>query len=430
MSVAFRTYGEESQHRDRQKAADGLSHVRGSSMKLVAGLAPEDMVVQSMTDASPTKWHLAHTTWFFETFILAPLGEGYRPFDPAFSYLYNSYYEAAGPRHPRPRRGMLTRPSVDEVMDYRRYVDAAMERFIAEATDDVWDIAGPLHTLGLNHEMQHQELLLTDLLHAFSGNPINPAYHGLKLSPANDGLPALAWQDFDGGIVAMGNDGDDFCYDCEGPRHEVMLQPYRLASRPVTNGEWLAFMADGAYSEPTLWLSDGWMTAQQEQWQAPLYWQQRDDGWHSMTLAGLQPVDEGAPVCHISYYEADAYAQWAGKRLPREGEWEAAAGGRAVTGNLMEHGSLCPQPAKSGDGLTQMYGDVWEWTQSAYSAYPGFRAPPGAVGEYNGKFMCNQMVLRGGSCVTPAAQMRASYRNFFYPHQRWQFSGLRLAQDI
>lgn len=429
MSLAFRVHGDVNKDEDRQAVARMYKQVRDRSMALVAGLAPEDMVVQSMTDASPTKWHLAHTTWFFETFVLAIYGSGYEAFDENFAYLFNSYYENAGPRHPRPKRGMLTQPNVDQVFAYRQAVDDAVMSFVANAGGTAWAAAEPLITLGLHHEMQHQELLLTDLLHAFSGNPINPAYQSVAPKGVSGPAPDLSWQNFDGGIVAIGHDGRGFGYDCEGPRHETLIHPYGLAARPVTNGEWLEFMADGGYGEPLLWLADGWMAAQQGQWQAPLYWQRSDRGWQSLTLSGMRTIDEAAPVCHISLYEADAYAHWAGKRLPRETEWENAVGERVVAGNLLESGRLCPQPA-TGDGLSQLYGDVWEWTQSAYGAYPGFRAPAGAVGEYNGKFMCNQWVLRGGSCVTAEAQLRPSYRNFFYPHQRWQFSGLRLAQDI
>ncbi|MHA1566330.1 MAG: ergothioneine biosynthesis protein EgtB [Alphaproteobacteria bacterium] len=430
MSLAFGVPRDTSQYEDRQAVALAFSQVRDRSMQLVAGLAPEDMVVQSMTDASPTKWHLAHTTWFFETFVLGGHAAGYGAFDESFAYLFNSYYENAGPRRPRSARGMLTRPTLDRVFEYRQFVDAAVKEFVASAGEAAWAAAGPLITLGLHHEMQHQELLLTDLLHAFSGNPTNPAYQTAVPHEIFGKVTGLGWQNFDGGIVAIGHDGEGFGYDCEGPRHESLVQPFGLASRPVTNGEWLEFMADGGYGEPLLWLADGWMAAQQERWQAPLYWQQGDDGWQSLTLSGLRAIDDAAPVCHISLYEADAYARWAGKRLPRETEWEVAAGDRDVAGNLLESGRLCPEPASGGDGLVQLYGDVWEWTQSAYGAYPGFRAPAGAVGEYNGKFMCNQIVLRGGSCVTAQAQLRPSYRNFFYPHQRWQFAGLRLAQDI
>ncbi len=415
---------------DRDDLFNVFRKVRAASEALADGLSAEDQVVQSMPDASPTKWHLAHTTWFFETFILTPRVPGYTAFHPRYSYLFNSYYEAVGDRHARPQRGMLTRPPVAEVMAYRARVDEAMARFATDAAQADWAEAAPLIELGLHHEMQHQELILTDLLHAFSLNPLFPAYRPPRPAAAPEGM-GLEWVEIHGGRCAIGHQGETFAFDHETPCHDVLLQPFKLATRPVTNGEWRDFMADGGYGTPTLWLSDGWATVQSQGWVAPLYWHERDDGWRSMTLNGLQPLKDDALVCHISYYEADAYARWAGKRLPTEAEWEVAACDLAIAGNFVESGMLRPVPASSGasGGLQQMFGDVWEWTQSPYVAYPGFRPAAGAVGEYNGKFMSNQIVLRGGSCVTPAAQMRTSYRNFFYPHQRWQFSGLRLAAD-
>ncbi len=414
----------------RLRLGHQFGRVRAASEGLAEGLSPEDQVIQSMTDASPTKWHLAHTTWFFETFILGPLGDGYAVFHPRYSYLFNSYYEAVGDRHARPRRGMLTRPSVDEVMAYRAHVDRAMAAFIADCSAAAWQKAAPLLELGLHHEMQHQELLLTDLLHALAQNPLCPAYRPHRPAEAV-GPVDLTWASFDGGAYEIGHDGPGFAFDHETPRHRTLVQPFKLGSRLVTNGEWQAFMTDGGYRTPTLWLSDGWATAAEENWSAPLYWQMEDDGWHSMTLAGLQPVNDDAPVVHVSHYEADAYARWAGQRLPTEAEWEVAAARMPLTGNYVESGMLRALPAGGGDGsLQQMFGDAWEWTQSPYISYPGFRPAAGAVGEYNGKFMANQIVLRGGSCVTPEAQMRTSYRNFFYPHQRWQFSGVRLAADV
>ena len=415
---------------ERQRLLDGFAEVRARSLALAAPLAPEDMAAQSMEDASPTKWHLAHTTWFFEAFILRDYQPGYRLFHPAYNYLFNSYYETVGARHARPRRGLLTRPSAEEVFDYRYHVDAAMEDLVETAPVEAWRQLAPLLELGLHHEMQHQELLLTDLLHLFAQNPMRPAYREAPLQ-AGAAAPALTWWDHEGGLVEIGHAGEGFAYDCEGPRHRTWLEPFALASRPVSNGDWLDFMADGGYANPALWLSDGWATLRAEGWQAPLYWQQDDAGsWTTMTLLGRRQVVPQAPVCHVSLFEADAYARWAGARLPKEAELEVAAAGLPVAGNLLSSDVLMPQAGSPSEGRPgQLYGDVWEWTQSAYGPYPGFRAPAGAVGEYNGKFMCNQFVLRGGSCVTPDAQLRPSYRNFFYPHQRWQFTGLRLAQD-
>ena len=415
---------------DAGALAAAYARVRAATVALIDGLPAEDLVVQSMEDASPAKWHLAHTTWFFETFLLGDAA-GYREFDPAFCFLFNSYYEAVGERHPRPRRGLLTRPTLEQVLAYRGHVDTAMAALIDGLDASAYGQAGPLIELGLHHEMQHQELLLTDLLHAYGQNSVWPAY---RPAPHDDGGASAApidWRTYDGGLREIGWDGDGFAFDLEGPRHTVYLQPFRLASRAVTNGEWQAFMADGGYRRAELWLSDGWATVCRDGWAAPLYWLPADDGgWSAMGLHGRRPVRDAAPVCHLSYYEADAYARWAGKRLPTEAEWEYAAGNTAIAGNFVESGALRPEPAPAGDGLAQMYGDVWEWTASAYTPYPGFKPAAGAVGEYNGKFMSGQMVLRGGSCATPAAQLRVSYRNFFYPHQRWQFTGLRLADDV
>jgi dimethylhistidine N-methyltransferase len=402
--------------------------VRGRSLALAAPLSPEDQSAQSMPDASPAKWHLAHTTWFFETFILAQHPD-YAAFDPRFSYLFNSYYEALGPRQPRPSRGLLTRPSTETVIAYRRHVDRAMEEVLASTilTED----QRALVVLGFAHEEQHQELLLTDILHLFAQNPLRPAYDkALSLAEANAEPGPLTFTAFQGGIVEIGRaaEAEGFAFDNEGPRHQVLLRPYRLADRLTTNGEWLAFMADGGYARADLWLSDGWALARAEDWRAPLYWEETEEGWAGMTLAGLRPIDLNAPVTHVSFYEADAYARWRGMRLPSEAEWENAASGLAVRGNFVGSGDLRPRAAE-GEGLRQMFGDCWEWTASPYSPYPGFAPAAGAVGEYNGKFMINQMVLRGGSCATPERHVRATYRNFFHPHQRWQFSGVRLAAD-
>ncbi|NIA68894.1 ergothioneine biosynthesis protein EgtB [Pelagibius litoralis] len=419
----------------RRRLHDAFVAVRARSLTLAAPLSPEDMVAQSMEDASPAKWHLAHTSWFFETFILQDHDPGYRVFREGYGYLFNSYYEAVGARHARPRRGLLTRPPVAEVMAYRRHVDQAMEKLVEAAPLEAWLQIAPLLELGLHHEMQHQELLLTDILHLLAQNPLHPAYRD---SAPDEGqvAPPLVWCDYDGGVVEIGHDSKGFAFDCEGPRHETLLQPFALASRLVTNAEWLAFMEDGGYRKPGLWLSDGWARCQAEGWGAPLYWEPKDGGWTAMSLQGLRLIDPDAPVCHVSFYEAEAYARWAGLRLPLEAELELALGNATLTGNLLESDVLAPRvapPVTTAQGglarPSQLVGDVWEWSQSPYSPYPGFRAPEGAVGEYNGKFMCNQFVLRGGSCVTPQAQLRASYRNFFYPHQRWQFTGLRLAKD-
>ncbi len=386
-----------------------------------------------MPDVSPTKWHLAHTTWFFETFVLQQFCEGYAVFHPGYGYLFNSYYEAVGPRHPRPERGLVTRPTVAEVHAYREHVDGSMQALIEKAEAPLWSEIAPRVELGLNHEQQHQELILTDIKHVFSCNPLRPAYApGRPFAPRP--APALQWFTYQGGLFQIGHEGPGFAFDNEGPRHEVVLRTFRLSSRPVTNGEFLEFVEDGGYQNPQHWLSDGWATVRERGWRAPLYWQKVDDDWQIMTLAGMYPLERGVPVCHVSYYEAAAFAAWAGKRLATEAEWEVAArglddaSGRAA--NFLDSGHLHPVPASDSEtGPVQMFGDVWEWTQSPYTPYPGYRPLPGAVGEYNGKFMCNQLVLRGGSCATPPGHVRATYRNFFPPDARWQFSGFRLAED-
>ncbi len=412
---------------------DRLRASRALSLALAVPLSDEDQTVQAMDDASPTKWHLAHTTWFYEAFVLRAHLPGYQPFSDDFDYCFNSYYETKGERQPRARRGLLTRPSAAEVRDYRVHVDRGLGRLFAEGIAvDSSDAVGALIELGINHEQQHQELLLTDILSLFAANPLRPAYRQPQAKPeVVTAASALGWVGFDGGICAIGHDGNGFAYDNESPRHEELLRPYRLADRCITNGDWLSFIGDGGYHDPLLWLADGWATVKAQGWQAPGYWESRDGAWHQMTLYGLLPVDPRAPVAHVSYYEADAFARWAGKRLPTEFEWEVASADYPVEGNDLSTGALRPRPAQSGgDGsLAQLFGDVWEWTASAYQPYPGYRPAPGAVGEYNGKFMVSQQVLRGGSCATPGGHIRATYRNFFFPHQRWQFTGLRLAED-
>lgn len=401
--------------------------IRSRTEQLCEPLAVEDYVVQAMPDVSPPKWHLAHTAWFFETFLLVPHFPQYQAFHPLYAHLFNSYYNAVGTFFDRPHRGLLSRPTVEEIYRYRQYVDKAMEEFMAGLDAELDSAILAKIELGLNHEQQHQELLLTDLKYNFSINPLKPVY-----IPRKPNLPAklgpLSWLEYPGGLHDIGHAGEGFSYDNESPRHSVYLMDYRLASRLVSNGEYLEFIAAGGYKRPEFWLSEGWKTAQEQKWQAPLYWECHDGAWASMTLAGLRKLDEYEPVCHVSFYEADAYARWRGKRLPLEAEWECAAGGKPVAGNFLESAQFHPVPAAA--GAAQWFGDVWEWTESPYRPYPGFRAPKGALGEYNGKFMCNQMVLRGGSCVSTQNHIRATYRNFFYPPDRWQFTGIRLADDV
>ena len=403
--------------------------VRHTSMRLCSPLSIEDHALQSMPDASPAKWHLAHTTWFFETFLLTPNLPGYQPAHPEFRNFFNSYYEAIGDRPLRALRHTLSRPSLAEVHSYRAAVDDAMAEFLnSDLAPEVRDLI----LLGINHEQQHQELLVTDVKHGLWTNPLRPAYRQTEtqVSPKagrSRGAGTLSWKTFDGGLHLIGSDNVGFAFDNEGPRHQVYLAPFRLALRLVTNREYLEFMEAGSYRKAELWLSEGWDTVRANQWSAPLYWEKRDGQWLQYTMEGLQPVEFDAPVCHVSYFEAEAFARWAGARLATEFEWEVAAGECKVEGNLLDSDALRPLPAESSDELTQMFGDVWEWTGSAYLGYPGFKPAAGAVGEYNGKFMCNQMVLRGGSCATPRSHIRASYRNFFPPHVRWQFMGIRLA---
>jgi ergothioneine biosynthesis protein EgtB len=393
--------------------------VRAATEQLAKPLTAEDQTIQSMPDASPTKWHRAHTTWFFETFVLAPHVAGYRTYADRYGYLFNSYYEAVGPRHARPARGMITRPGVAEIADYRNYVDDAVLRLLDEQRPSVV----PLIELGLHHEQQHQELILTDIKHAFSLNPIRPIY---TEAPAKSDYPkqAARWLAFEGGIYRVGHSGSEFAFDNEGPAHDELVRGFRVMDRPVSVGEYLAFLADGGYRRTEFWLSDGWATVQAAQWEAPAYWERDGEQWSTYTLHGTQPLDADEPVCHVSYYEAAAYAAWAGKRLPSEFEWEVAARSAGATPKWDD--TVRPHPRPLGIGFMQ---DVWEWTTSPYHPYPGYRQAAGAIGEYNGKFMINQMVLRGRSCATPPGHHRPTYRNFFPPPARWQFSGFRLAED-
>jgi ergothioneine biosynthesis protein EgtB len=402
---------------------------RRATEGLCRPLAVEDHVIQAMADVSPTRWHLAHVTWFFETFVLAPHLPGYEPLDAAYQFLFNSYYNAVGPQFARGARGHLSRPTVAEVYAYRAWVDRAMGRLLESQSEASLGALEALIELGLQHEQQHQELILTDIKYNLAVNPLRPAYHHCPPGRGTE-TPLLGWRRFAGGLQPIGHDGTGFAFDNEAPRHMVYLRPFRLATRPVTNGEFLEFIDAGGYGTWSHWLSEGWRTVQEQGWRAPLYWEQREGAWWTQTLSGLQPLDPHAPVTHVSYFEADAYARWRGARLPSEQEWEHAAAAEPVRGNFQDAGTFHPLPAPTdADGLVQLFGDVWEWTQSAYSPYPGFQPAPGAVGEYNGKFMVNQMVLRGGSCVTPQSHIRASYRNFFPPDARWQFSGIRLAED-
>jgi ergothioneine biosynthesis protein EgtB len=416
-----------------ERAANYLNRyhaVRSQTERVCAPLVPEDYVVQSMPDVSPTKWHLAHASWFFETFLLGPHAPGYQPFNPHFAYLFNSYYVTVGNRHCRQNRGLLSRPTVAEVYAYRQHVDRAMERYIQSApASQLAELASVLE-IGLHHEQQHQELMLTDIKHVFWVNPMRPAYHPEPAAPGG-AVPPMRWVKFDEGTHRVGHDGSGFAFDNESPRHRVFLEPFQLGSRLVTNGEYKRFIEDGGYRRADLWLSMGWANVQQEGWAAPLYWIEQDGQWLNHTLFGLRPVNDDEPVCHVSYFEADAYARWAGARLPSEFEWEVASQSAPIEGNFVESGRHHPTPLSDDrEGLRQMFGDVWEWTRSAYLAYPGYQPTAGALGEYNGKFMCNQFVLRGGSCATPGSHIRRTYRNFFPPDARWQFQGFRLARDL
>ena len=426
-----------------QPASDGLNErealarkfrtVRAESVALAAPLTVEDQTIQTIAEVSPTKWHLAHTSWFFETFLLAQFNKSYAAFDARFNYLFNSYYEAVGARHPREQRGLLSRPGVSTVMDYRRHVDAAMAELIASAPAHDWPGASRLIELGCHHEQQHQELLLMDIKHVFSVNPLEPAYAArpVQTPAAKSGADFIPYP---GGLYEIGHSGNAFAFDNEGPRHKVWLEPFALMNRAVTVGEYLKFIEDGGYDRPEFWLSDGWASLRAQGWMAPQYWTRNGADWSIFTLARSRALEMDEPVCHVSYFEADAYARWAGARLPSEAEWEVAAtrlaGCDPEDGNFAHTRLFHPSAAGERDGLQQMFGDVWEWTQSSHSAYPRYRPEAGAVGEYNGKFMSGQMVLRGGSAVTPRGHMRASYRNFFPPFYRLVFAGIRLAKDV
>jgi ergothioneine biosynthesis protein EgtB len=422
--------------------AQHFHDIRETTVALAEPLSPEDCALQSMPDASPAKWHLAHTSWFFETFVLAPNVAGYRPFHPHFKVLFNSYYNAVGDKHPRAERGLISRPGLTEVLAYREHVDGQMHEFLQRDPDPA---VAAVAELGLHHEQQHQELILTDLKHLLSKNPLHPVYR--KPWPLTTIYPRRrGWIGYPEGIYEIGHAGNGFAFDNEGPRHRAFVAGFELASHPVTHGDFLAFIADDGYRRPELWLSLGWDTVQANGWSAPLYGQQHDGVWHTFTLHGLVEIDPNTPVCHVSYFEADAFARWAGARLPTEFEWEIAASRAAslaatgaanraalMDGNFLDGRVFHPlalRDAPAPGTPAQLFGDVWEWTQSDYAPYPGYRPPEGAIGEYNGKFMCNQYVLRGGSCATPASHIRATYRNFFPPQARWQFSGLRLARDL
>ncbi|WP_084645803.1 ergothioneine biosynthesis protein EgtB [Marinimicrobium agarilyticum] len=405
--------------------------IRAASVELCQPLVAEDFCLQAVKETSPPKWHLAHTTWFFETFLLQPFLPDYKDFHPAFQHLFNSYYNAVGEQFARPMRGLLTRPTIDEVMAYRASVDQSINQLIDTCDQENLPAVSKLLELGCNHEEQHQELLLTDLKYSFSLNPIKPVYQSAPSDVANDDAGSTVrssqWWEYQGGLCEVGHTGSGFSFDNEHPRHKVYLEPYRLSPWLVTNGEFLAFIEAGGYDRPEFWLSDGFAEATAQGWKHPLYWRLVNGRWYEFTLSGERPVNMNEPVTHVSFYEADAYARFCGKRLPTEAEWELAAETVPVEGNLRESGRLHPAPA---DGVNPLFGDTWEWTASSYSPYPGYEPEAGAVGEYNGKFMINQMVLRGGSCVTPAGHIRASYRNFFYPPDRWQFTGIRLAEGI
>ena len=432
-AVADRSLFRTSQSRI-ESLRDRFHQIRNFTNALCVDLEPEDCVVQSMPDVSPTKWHLAHTTWFFETFILKKFAPGYRAEIPEYAYLFNSYYNAAGDMHRRDLRGLISRPTVNQAQRYRASVDSHIDDLLSNPDESLLGEIEPILVLGIHHEQQHQELLITDIKHVLAQNPLYPVFRAAEERTETECRP-YRFIDFEEATTAIGHDGDEFAYDNEGPRHQALVPTFSLATRPVTNGEYIAFIEDNGYGRPEFWLSLGWMTVNEQRWNAPLYWTKRDGSWWNFTLSGLRHVDQSEPVTHISYFEADAYANWAGARLATEFEWERAALNCPIEGNFVETESFHPaaksavSAEKPGKRLHQMFGDVWEWTRSAYLPYPGYRAGPGALGEYNGKFMCNQYVLRGGSCATSRSHIRRTYRNFFQPEKRWQFTGIRLARD-
>lgn len=418
----------------KENILESYKTVREFSHTLAEPLEIEDYVVQSMPDVSPTKWHLAHTSWFFETFVLSKSNKKYKSPNPGYAYLFNSYYVQAGERHYRPKRGLISRPTVEETYSYRNHVDESMIGFMESAGDRLWSKLAPVIEIGIHHEQQHQELILTDIKHVLSENPLRPSY---KRTQAKNGSKARKqnkskWVDFDGGVYTIGHGEYGFGYDNEYPLHKIYLEPFALNSHLVTNKEYIEFIEDGGYKTPELWLSEGWATVEENGWEAPFYWEGDYGKWEEFTLSGMRRVDPKEPVSHISYFEADAFARWSGARLPTEAEWEVSAADVSIEGNFADEGKFHPAAPNGNPGnsrLSQMYGDVWEWTSSPYVSYPGFKTLPGALGEYNGKFMCNQMVLRGGSCATSKSHIRKTYRNFFPPSSRWQFMGLRLAKD-
>jgi len=404
--------------------------IRKFTETLCEPLETEDYIIQSMPDVSPTKWHLGHTSWFFEAFVHGSADSNYKSIHPLYTYLFNSYYIQIGERWDRPNRGLLSRPTVKDIYEYRNFVDNNVIEFIKNCDEKLYMEYAPIIEIGLNHEQQHQELLLTDIKHVLSFNPLNPVYSEKEIINSDD-IPKMSWKEFDGGIFEIGNDGSSFNYDNETPMHKEFINPFKIANRLVTNGEYIEFIEDGGYNNAPLWLSDGWATIETEGWKAPLYWEKKEGEWWNFTLNGFRKVNPAEPVTHISYYEADAFVSWKDGRLPTEAEWEVVAGDLQYKGNFVEELNFHPIALKSEDnGLNQMYGDVWEWTRSSYSPYPGYKALSGALGEYNGKFMSSQMVLRGGSCATSETHIRNTYRNFFPPHSRWQFMGIRLAKDI